>query len=148
MQAIVFTGIQAAGKTSFYLERFFRTHVRLSLDMLKTRHRESSLLTACIEVRQPFVVDNTNPTKLERSKYIAVAKTAGFDVIGYYFRSQAAECIARNSTRPEVDRIPEKGILGASGRLELPSSGEGFDQLWYVRIQGAQFVVEEWQDEI
>jgi len=51
MQAIIFTGIQAAGKTSFYLERFFRTHVRINLDMLRTRHREWLLLNACIEAK-------------------------------------------------------------------------------------------------
>lgn len=42
MEAIVFVGIQAAGKTSFYRERFFRTHIRLSLDMLRTRHERRS----------------------------------------------------------------------------------------------------------
>ena len=40
MEAVVFCGIQASGKTTFYLERFFQSHVRLNLDMLKTRHRE------------------------------------------------------------------------------------------------------------
>lgn len=61
MEAILFIGIQASGKTTFYKERFFKTHIRVNLDMLKTRHRESLLLKACIEMKQPFVVDNTNP---------------------------------------------------------------------------------------
>jgi hypothetical protein len=34
--------------------------------MLKTRHREHHFLQACIEARQPFVVDNTNATRVER----------------------------------------------------------------------------------
>ena len=34
--------------------------------MLKTRHRESILIAACIEAKQPFVIDNTNPTPKER----------------------------------------------------------------------------------
>lgn len=148
MQAIIFTGIQAAGKSSFFRERFFHTHVRISLDMLKTRHRERLLLHACIEAKQPFVVDNTNPTRAERSLYVSAAKAAGFQVVGYYFRSQAAECLARNATRPEAERIAEKGILGACGRLELPSLDEGFDELWYVRIDDGRFVVEEWNDEV
>ena len=41
-------------------ERFFRTHVRLSLDMLRTRHRERLLFQAYLEAKQSFVIDNTN----------------------------------------------------------------------------------------
>lgn len=148
MQAIIFTGIQAAGKSSFYRERFFHTHVRISLDMLKTRHRERLFLDACIEAKQSFVVDNTNPTSTQRSLYVASAKAAGFQVVGYYFRSQAAECLARNATRLDAERIPDKGILGACGRLEIPSPNQGFDELWYVRICDGRFMVEEWKDEV
>ena len=54
--AILFTGIQATGKSSFYRERFFHTHVRINLDMLRTRHRERVLLRARLEALQPFVV--------------------------------------------------------------------------------------------
>ena len=53
-------GIQGAGKSTFFKERFFDTHVRINLDMLKTRHREAILLDACIRAKQRFVVDNTN----------------------------------------------------------------------------------------
>ena len=49
MELVVFIGIQATGKSSFYLDRFFRTHVRVNLDMLKTRNREQILVRACIE---------------------------------------------------------------------------------------------------
>jgi hypothetical protein len=45
MEMVLFIGIQAAGKSSFYLERFFRTHVRVNLDMLKTHYREDLLVT-------------------------------------------------------------------------------------------------------
>ena len=34
MQLIVFTGVQASGKTTFYLRHFLPTHLRLSLDQL------------------------------------------------------------------------------------------------------------------
>ncbi len=55
MEAVLFIGIQATGKSSFYLERFSRTHVRINLDMLKTRHRETLLLKACLQGKIPFV---------------------------------------------------------------------------------------------
>jgi len=39
MEAIIFIGIQATGKSTFYKDNFFKTHIRINLDMLKTRKR-------------------------------------------------------------------------------------------------------------
>jgi hypothetical protein len=62
MEMILLIGGQGAGKSTFYRERFFDTHVRVNLDMLKTRHRERLLVEACLRMKQKFVMDNTNPT--------------------------------------------------------------------------------------
>jgi predicted kinase len=149
MEAVIFVGLQGAGKSTFYRERFFATHVRINLDMLKTRHRKRRLLQTCIETCQPFVVDNTNPTRAERQVYIEAAKQAGFRIIGYYFQSRVEDCKRRNDQRPADERIPVLGILGAAGRLQLPGRNEGFDELYYVRTDpDSQFVVEEWRDEV
>jgi len=149
VDAVIFVGLQGAGKSTFYRERFFATHLRINLDMLKTRHRENRFLQACIETRQPFVVDNTNATCVERQVYIEAARRAGFRVIGYYFQSRVEDCKRRNEQRPAEERIPVRGILGTSARMELPSRQEGFDELFYVRIDEVnRFVVEEWQDEV
>ncbi len=63
MESILFIGIQATGKSTFFREQFFATHVRINLDMLKTHNRERILLAACLEAKQPFVIDNTNLTR-------------------------------------------------------------------------------------
>lgn len=146
MEAVVFVGLQASGKSSFYKEQFFSTHVRISLDLLRTRNRERRLLTVCLETQQPFVIDNTNPTREERTKYIDAAKLANYSVVGYYFRSKAEECLARNQQR--TDQVPDVGILSTAKKLELPTFEEGFDTLKYVRLTDAGFVVEEWTDEV
>jgi predicted kinase len=149
VEAVIFVGLQGAGKTTFYRERFFGTHLRLSLDMLKTRHRERRLLQACLETRQPFVVDNTNPTRAERQVYLGAAREAGFRVVGYYFQSRVEDCERRNKQRPAERQVPLRGILGTAGRMELPSPEEGFAELSCVRIDGAcGFVVEGWRDEV
>ncbi len=148
MEVVIFVGIQASGKSTFYKERFFDTHIRINLDMLKTRHREDLLLRACIEMKQPFVVDNTNPTVESRRKYIEVATSAGFRVIGYYFQSTVGESIRRNNARTGKAQIPAKAIAGTSKKLQVPTLSEGFDELYYVRIgEVGEFIVEEWVDE-
>src|SRR5262245_15523650 len=120
MEAVLFVGIQAAGKSTFYYRQFFNTHIRINLDMLRTRHREQLLLRACLEARQPSVIDSTNATGLERAGYIAAARGAGFTVVGYYFRSGLQDAVARNEQRIGKARIPAKGIAATHRKLELP----------------------------
>lgn len=148
MQAIIFVGIQASGKSTFYSQYFSQTHIRINLDMLKTRHREKRLLETCLEIGQPFVVDNTNPTPEERKRYIQPAKQQRFDVTGYYFESKIADAIQRNQYRNPEQQIPEKGIRGTHKRLVIPTYAEGFDKLYCVRLLPGKFAVEEWADKV
>lgn len=149
MEAVIFIGIQAAGKSTFFKQRFFQTHIRLNMDMLRTRHRETILLQACLEAKQPFVIDNTNPSIEERVRYIAPARASRFRVVGYYFQSNIVDALERNAARLGKERIPEKGIRAAYKRLQLPSLSEGFDQLYYVKMaEAGEFLVQEWADEV
>lgn len=149
MEAIIFVGLQASGKSSFYRENFIDTHIRINLDMLRTRHREKILFNACLEAKQPFVIDNTNPTIADRSRYIEPAKAKGFKIVGYYFQSSLEECKQRNSQRNGKQKIPLVGIVDTYKKLEIPSYKEGFDRLFYVKIDAKNsFIVEELQDAI
>ncbi len=146
MEAVIFVGLQASGKSTFYKERFFTTHLRINLDMLRTRHRERLLIAACLEAKQPFVVDNTNVRIAERARYIVPATTARFRVVGYVFHSHPGEALQRNQQRTGTQVIPEKGIWGTYKRLEAPTFVEGFDALYHVHIdQANKFVVREWE---
>ena len=148
MVAIIFIGIQASGKSSFYFERFSNSHIRLNLDMLKTKNRETILLNACIEAKQPVVIDNTNATKEDRKRYIEILKRNHFKIIGYYFKSSIEECLHRNKMRKGTKRIPNIGIKGTYNKLELPAYSEGFDVLYYVSIGDEGFNVEGWLNEV
>ena len=149
MELVLFIGIQATGKSSFYRERFFRSHVRINGDMLKTRRREELLVKACLEGKTSFVVDKMNLTRAERARYIGPAKTAGFKVAGYFLQSQLATALQRNAGRSEPERIPEGGLRAACAKLELPARDEGFDELFFVKMDGkGGFTVEDWKDEI
>ncbi|MFN8578481.1 MAG: hypothetical protein U0354_16755 [Candidatus Sericytochromatia bacterium] len=39
MEAIVFIGAQGSGKSTFYKDKFFNTHMRISLDLLNTSEK-------------------------------------------------------------------------------------------------------------
>lgn len=143
MEVLIFTGLQASGKSSFYKERFFNTHVRINLDMLRTRNREERLLQACLEMKQPFVVDNTNPTAADRARYIEPARRANFRVVAYYFQPDVQGSRVRNDLRTGRARVPVGAIYGTVKRLEAPSWEEGFDAIYDVWVVDGGFRVEE-----
>ena len=148
MQAVIFIGLPASGKSSFYKSRFFATHVHISLDLLKTRHRERLFLETCLETDQRFVIDNTNPAASDRARYIEPARNAGYAVVGFYFASKVEDCLRRNAERTGRERVPDVAILSAAQRLERPSPAEGFAALYHVSMQDGQFLVGEWEDEV
>ena len=149
MQAIIFIGIQGTGKSTFYREYFLDTHIRINLDMLKTRHREKFIFQACLSAKQSFIIDNTNPTVEDREKYIMAAKAQGFQVLGYYFDSNLEDCKQRNNQREGKKVIPLVGILSTYKKLVLPSYTEGFDAIYSVKTcSDYSFIVKEWNREI
>src|SRR4051794_3047266 len=129
MEAIVLCGVQGSGKSTFYRDRFSETHVRVSLDLLRTRTREAAFMMLCLETRQPFVVDNTNPTPAERRRYVEPARAAGFRVVGYLVEVDEVEALARNREREGARRVPAAGLVGTARRLLRPTPEEGFDEL-------------------
>ena len=147
MEAVIFVGIQGAGKSTFFKQRFVDTHIRINLDMLRTRYRENLIFEACLEAKQKFVVDNTNLTGETRHKYIVRAKIYGFRVVGYYFETDLKNALERNNRREGKAKIPEKAILSAFGRMQPPRYDEGFDELFYVSIDAENnFAVESWRN--
>ncbi len=136
--------MQASGKSTFYKQHFFNSHVRISLDLLKTRHRERQFLHLCLKTSAKLVVDNTNPRKEDRERYIAQLKERRYRVVGYFFQTSLPEALARNQAREGKDKVKDIALYDVRKKLQPPSFDEGFDQLFSVRIQGDAFLVEEW----
>lgn len=137
MEAVIFCGLQASGKTTFYKQKFFDTHIRINLDMLRTRHREKIMFQACLESKAKLVVDNTNTQRLEREQYILPAKEAQFKVLVYFFIPEVDGCVRRNASRVDKQPIPEKGIFGTKKQLQEPTFDEGFDELYHVEVSAS-----------
>lgn len=145
-KAVIFIGIQGSGKSTFYKERFV-DFVHINLDTLHTRNREKLLLEECFANGKNFVVDNTNPSKADRERYIVPAKEHGYTATGYYFSSKISECVERNNRREGKERIPSKAIAATYNKLEMPSYDEGFDKLYFVEIVDDEFVIKEWKED-
>jgi hypothetical protein len=118
------------------------------LDLLNTRNKQEKFLETCFATQTRFVVDNTNPTLIERQFFIEKAKINKYEVIGYYFSSSIEDALNRNSRRSGKEIIPDVGILGCYKKLVIPSYQEGFDRLYYVKMEDKNFIVKDWVDEV
>jgi predicted kinase len=69
VESVILIGIQGSGKSTFFEEKFADTHVRINLDMLRTKNREKVLLEACLDAKIKFVIDKVNASREERASY-------------------------------------------------------------------------------
>ena len=149
MVLIIFVGLQASGKSTFFHARFEATHAHVSKDLFRNNknrnRRQTQLIEAALQAGNPVVVDNTNPTAEERWPLIALGREYGAKIIGYYFDSRVSECLERNRRRAGKARVPDVALYATAKKLIHPSYSEGFDELYCVRITGdSTFEVHGW----
>ena len=143
---VIMIGIQGSGKSTFYHKYLADSYVRVNLDTLKTRYQEELLISECIKDGKSFAIDNTNPTRADRQRYIPLAQYAGYKVIGYFMESKLKTCIERNNQRTGTARIPTTAIAATSNKLQMPSYDEGFDEIYFVKNDGETMVIEDWRE--
>jgi predicted kinase len=143
---VVFVGLQASGKSTFFRERFAATHEHVSKDLFpnnKNRNRrQAQLIEASLSAGSPVVVDNTNPTPEDRRALVELGGAYGARIVCYYFESGVRPCLERNRRREGKARVPDVAIYATAKRLVAPSYSEGFDELFRVRMAGNAFEVE------
>ncbi len=152
-ELVLLVGLQGAGKSSFYRDRFAATHALVSKDRIphnrNPARRQRQLVEEALAAGRSVVVDNTNPTVAERAELIALARSLGAGVVGYYFQSRLADCLERNRRREGKERVPDVALFVTRKRLCRPSLAEGFDRLSYVRLLGeGRFTVLDWKEEV
>jgi hypothetical protein len=69
-----------------------------------------------------------------RAPLIRIARQAGADVVGYFFRTEAGDALRRNRGRQGRDRVPDVAIFATRKRLQSPSYAEDFDRLYEVTL--------------
>jgi len=134
----VLTGLQGAGKSSFYRERYAATHALVSRDRFRNHpnpsRRQRDLLAAALREGRSVVVDNTNATLAERAAILEVAREFAARAVSFYFGRDIRSAIARNARREGKERIPVVGLLATARRLVPPTLAEGFDELHLVEL--------------
>jgi len=137
-ECVIFVGLPASGKTTFYQRRFAATHQHISKDLWpKTSNkdrRQAELMRLALSQGQSVVIDNTNPALADRAPVIALARQFGARVIGYYFTATTREAVGRNRGREGQARVPDVAIFTRAKRMAKPLLEEGFDELYAVSI--------------
>ena len=138
MELVIFIGLQASGKSTFFRERFSATHEHVSKDLFRNnknpKRRQTQLIEAALGQGSSVVVDNTNPTVEDRLALIELGREFEARIIGYYFESGVRGCVGRNRRRAGKERVPDVAIFATAKRLVAPSCSEGFDELLCVHI--------------
>lgn len=129
MELVILCGIQCSGKSTLYEKKFSKTHARVNLDSLGTRDDEFRMFRSLVADQKSMVIDNTNPTASDRSRYIEAAKVAGYRIVGYQFNVPINVAIARSLKRRTQAPIPPSAIHLTAKRFQSLSISEGFDEI-------------------
>jgi len=142
MECVILIGLPASGKTTFFRQRFAGTHDHISKDLLrnnrKSQRRQEHLIAESLASGRSVVVDNTNPSAVVRAPLIAIARKHGAQVSGYLFLTEAGDALRRNRARQGSERVPDVAIFTVRKRLQPPSTAEGFDRLFTVKMNEAE----------
>lgn len=141
-EVVILMGIPASGKTTFYRERFFPSHVYVSLDQVKSRSAENELFEFCLRRQKNCAIDNTNIRPADRKRYIDASRALKMRVVGYCFLSSKYDALKRNRERVGLARVPEAAVRTKYADMVYPKMEEGFDELFYVTLDDDGFNVE------
>ena len=132
-ELIIFVGLQASGKSTYYHNHFAATHVHVSKDLMKNARdreaRQRELIGKALSEGRSVVVDNTNPTPALRAPLIEIGRRHGARVVAYYFETTVKEAVARNRLREGKARVPDVALFVAARKMVPPAMAEGFDEV-------------------
>ena len=133
VELIIFVGLQASGKSTFYHSNLAATHVHVSKDLMTNARnkdvRQAELISAALRAGKSVAVDNTNQTPAVRAPLIALGRRFGAHVSAYFFEIAVKDAVARNRLREGKARVPDVVIYVTSKKIVPPSLEEGFDEV-------------------
>jgi predicted kinase len=132
-ELIIFVGLQAAGKSTYYRNHLAATHVHVSKDLMKTAGnrdvKQEQMIEEALGQGRSVVVDNTNPTPAVRAPLLEQGRRHGARVVAYYFETTVKDAVARNRLREGKARVPDVAIFVTAKKMVPPGLAEGFDEV-------------------
>jgi predicted kinase len=132
-ELIIFVGLPAAGKSTYFRQHFATTHVHVSKDLMPNARRKDSRqeleIEAALAAGKSVVVDNTNPSPEVRAPLIALGRRHGARIIAYYFEAEVKTVLMRNRGRLGKERVPDVAIFATRKKMVPPVMEEGFDEV-------------------
>lgn len=130
-ELIVFVGLQAAGKSTYYRTHLAATHVHVSKDLMKNASDAKQLqqIAEALRAGRSVAVDNTSPTPAVRAPLIELGRSLGARVVAFYFEANVKDAVTRNRAREGKARVPDVAIYATAKKLVPPKFEEGFDEV-------------------
>ena len=132
-ELLIFVGLQASGKSTYYRTHLAATHVHVSKDLMpNVRNRDTKqleMIRAALAAGRSVVVDNTNPTPAVRAPLVDLGRRQGARVVAYYFEAVVKDAVVRNRLREGKARVPDVAIFVSARKMVPPSMSEGFDEV-------------------
>ncbi|XP_045477062.1 uncharacterized protein F21D5.5 [Harmonia axyridis] len=131
---ILMVGSQGSGKSHFCkTELIPKNYVHINRDMLKSWEKCVLMLEECIRKKKNAVIDNTNPDKASRKKYIDVAKKYNVQCRCFVMSISFEHCRHNNKFRGLTDKshevIGDMLLYSYRKNVEPPDLSEGFSEI-------------------
>jgi bifunctional polynucleotide phosphatase/kinase len=138
LHVIIFCGLPASGKSSFYsnhLERLGYSYV--SRDQLKTMDKCYKRLEKLLEKKQNCVIDNINVENASRLKWISICNKFSATPLLFYFDIKVEQALHNNifrrligSNSPVTDLV----IRTQNKNFVKPNVNEGFESIFKINF--------------
>ena len=132
-ELVVFSGLQASGKTTYYRSHLSATHLHVSKDLMtNTRDRDARQLREigrALAEGKSVVVDNTNAPPAVRAPLIVLGRAYGARVVAYYFETTVKDSVARKRLRERKAHVPYVALFVTAKKMVPPTLAEGFDEV-------------------
>ncbi|KAK6185161.1 hypothetical protein SNE40_007454 [Patella caerulea] len=138
-EVVVLTGYPASGK-SFFAKTYLvsKGYVHVNRDTLGTWQKCVSLCTKTLESGQSVVIDNTNPDKIARERYVSCAKKAGVPARCFIFNVSIEQAKHNERFREITDKshkaINDMIMNSFKSKLIPPETSEGFSEILRVNF--------------
>ena len=138
-EVIVFVGFPASGKTTFY-EKIMKPngYVHVNRDTLGSWQKCVSLCEQELCRGRKIVVDNTNPDRESRRRYIACAQKNGIPVRCFHFMTTLSQAKHNNRFRELTTstkrKVTEIAYNTFKSKYIQPATTEGFEEVLKITL--------------